>query len=146
MNKSFILKLATGLWWTVPFAFICKLAVKASHPNLSAAIGEYIEGCLWAVAALVVLQLAIRLGLALWVTIFGPVESPNKAHDRAAREQCPPTPKADPCVESIEELAQVAADGETLKGTTEEIHEGPSKVVISFVPDDEETEVEPEFV
>lgn len=141
MNKSFILKLATGLWWTVPFAFICKIAVKASHPNLSAAIGEYIEGCLWAIAALVVLQLAVRLGLALWETIFGPVESRDKAHDRAAMEQCAPGP----CVESIDELAQVAADRETRKETTEEVHEGP-KVVISLVPDDEETEVEPEFV
>ena len=146
MNKSFILKLATGLWWTVPFAFICKLAVKASHPYLSAAIGEYIEGCLWAVAALVVLQLAIRLGLALWETVFGPVESRDKAHDRAAMEQCAPTPKAEPCIESIEDLAQLAADAETRKGTTEEVHEGPSKVKITFVPDDEEAEVEPEFV
>lgn len=138
---KFILKLASGLWWTVPFAFICKLAVKASHPNLSAAIGEYIQACLWAVAALVVLQFAIRLGLALWVTVFGPVESPNKAHDRAAREQCAPGP----CIESIEELAQVAADGETRKETTEDVPEGPSKVVISF-RDEEETEPEPEFV
>ena len=143
MNKSFILKLATGLWWTVPFAFISKLAIKASHPNLAAAIGEYIEGCLWAVAALVVLQLAIRLGLALWAILFGPVESRNKAHDRAASgKQCAPTP----CVESIEDLAQLAADAETRKETMEEVHEGPSKVKITFVPDDEEAEVEPEFV
>ena len=141
MNKSFILRLATGLWWTVPFAFICKLTVKASHPNLSAAIGEYIQACLWAVAALVVLQLAIRLGLALWATLFGPVET-HKVNDRAFREQCAPTP----CVESIEDLAQLAADAETRKGTTEEVHEGPSKVKITFVPDDEEAEVEPEFV
>lgn len=146
MNKSFILRLATGLWWTVPFAFICKLAVKASHPNLSAAIGEYIQACLIAVAALIAFRLAILLGVALWETVFGPVESRDKAHNRAAREQCPPTPKADPCIESIEELAQLAADGETRKGTTEDVHEGPSKVVISFVPDDEEAEVEPEFV
>lgn len=145
MNKSFILKLATGLWWTVPFAFICKLAIKASHPNLSAAIGEYIQACLWAVAALVVLQLAIRLGLALWATIFGPVESPNKVHNRAAREQCAPTPQAGPCVESIEELAHVA-DEETRKWTTEEVHEGPSKVKITFVPEEAEVEPEPEFV
>lgn len=142
MNKSFIMKLATGLWWTVPFAFICKLAIKASHPNLSAAIGEYIEGCLWAVAALVVLQLAIRLGLALWETVFGPVESRDKAH---AMEQCAPTLKAGPCIESIEELAHVA-DEETRKETTEEVPEGPSKVKITFVPDDQEAEVEPEFV
>lgn len=140
MNKSFILKLATGLWWTVPFAFVCKLAIKASHPNLAGAIGEYIQACLWAVGALLLIQLAVRLGLALWVTVFGPVESRDKAH-RAARKQCAPGP----CVESIEELAQVAADGETRKETTEEVHEG-SKVVITLVPDDEETEVEPEFV
>ena len=143
MNKSFILKLATGLWWTVPFAFICKLAVKHAHPNLAGAIGEYIQGCLWAVGFLVILQIAIRLGLALWATLFGPVESRNKAH---AMEQCAPTPKAGSCVESIEDLAQLAADAETRKGTTEEVHEGPSKVKITFVPDDEEAEVEPEFV
>ena len=139
MNKSFILKLATGLWWTVPFAFISKLAIKASHPNLAAAIGEYIQACLWAVAALLVLQLAIRIGLALWETVFGPVESRNKA---AFREQCAPTPT---CIESIEDLA-LAADAETRKETTEEVHDGPSKVKITFVPDDEEAEVEPEFV
>lgn len=139
--KSFIMKIASGLWWTVPFAFISKIAVKHAHPNLSAAIGEYIQACLWAVAALVILHLAIRLGLALWATVFGPVESRDKAHNRAFREQCAPTP----CVESIEELAHVADEG-TRKETTEEVHEGPSKVKITFVPDDEETEVEPEFV
>lgn len=144
MNKSFILKLATGLWWTVPFAFTCKLAVKHAHPNLAGAIGEYIQGCLWAVAALVILHLAIRLGLALWETVFGPVET----HKANAMEQCAPTPKAGgPCVESIEDLAQLAADAETRKGTTEEVHDGPSKVKITFVPDDEEIEEpEPEFV
>lgn len=136
---KFLSKLAGGLWWTIPFAFVCKIAIKSSHPNLAGAIGEYIQACLWAVAALLVLQLAVRLGLALWLTVFGPVESPNKVHDRAASgEQYAPTP----CIESIEELAHVA-DEETRKGTTEEVHEGP-KVVISLVPDDEETEVEPE--
>lgn len=139
MNKSFILKLATGLWWTVPFAFVCKLAIKASHPNLAGAIGEYIQGCLWAVAALLVLQLAVRLGLALWLTVFGPVESPNKVHDRAFREQCAPGP----CVESIEGLAHVADEG-TRKGTTDE---NTHPVKITILPDDEEDmETEPEFV
>lgn len=136
------MKIATGLWWTVPFAFISKIAIKASHPNLAAAIGEYIEGCLWAVAALVILHLSIRLGLALWETVFGPVESRDKVH---AMEQYAPTPKAGPCIESIEELAH-AADEETRKETTEEVPEGPSKVKITFVPDDQEAEVEPEFV
>ena len=139
MNKSFILKLAAGLWWTVPFAFVCKLAIKASHPNLAGAIGEYIQGCLWAVGFLVIFQIAIRLGLALWATLFGRVESRDKA---AFREQCAPTPT---CIESIEDLA-LAADAETRKETMEEVHEGPSKVKITFVPDDEEAEVEPEFV
>ncbi len=136
---KFLTKITSGLWWTVPFAFICKLAVKHAHPNLAGAIGEYIEGCLWAVGFLVILQIAIRLGLALWATLFGPVET-HKVNDRAFREQCAPTP----CVESIEELSHVA-DEETRKGTTEEVHEGPSKVKITFGPDDEIIE-EPEFV
>ena len=137
---KFLTKITSGLWWTIPVAFLTKLAIKANHPNLSAAIGEYIEGALWAVGFLVILQIAIRLGLALWVTLFGRVESRDKA---AFREQCAPTP----CVESIEDLAQLAANAETQRGTTEEVHDGPSKVKITFVPDESEgEEVEPEFV
>lgn len=139
MNKSFILRLATGLWWTVPFAFICKLAVNASHPNLAAAIGEYIEGCLWAVAALVVLQLAIRLGLAIWETVFGPVK------DASTVSQTVPL-TASAAVQH--ETANAAPLVEPTEGTTQEnAHPENTNVKITLLPDDEENmETEPEFV
>lgn len=139
MNKSFILKLATGLWWTVPFAFICKLAVKASHPNLSAAIGEYIEGCLWAVAALVALQLAIHLGLALWETVFGPVK------DASTVSQTVPL-TASAAVQH--ETANAAPLVEPTEGNTQEnAHPENTNVKITLLPDDEDgEEAEPEFV
>ena len=137
--KLFIMKIASGLWWTVPFAFISKIAVKHAHPNLSAAIGEYIEGCLWAVAALVILHLAIRLGLALWETIFGPVKDASTVSQTvpltASAAVQNETANAAPLVEPTEGTAQGNAYPEN------------TNVKINILPNDEEDmETEPEFV